>query len=695
MSFQFRGGGLKAYITVMTIAAAAPACSDDAVDGSDATTSTTTTTSTGALGGGGDGGSGGEGGMGEGGQGPTLGLVVASNPAGRDADAVVVADDGGAAVVTHGGLGAITSIESIALHSNGDGFITYDAALDTGGLMVVTGLANQASGFVGAGSRRVEGPATGLVGPRGLEIVESLGLVLVADPGAGDVKAFALDASGDAAPSFVVDALGGASVWDLAYDGTNDRLYAAATNGDVLVFDGFSINQGVNGPARTFSPAVGGSKVSVNLHGIEYVPSLNTLLRPHQLVLTDVGDPADGADGQIFTIADPATATDLVAVRARITGPTTALGNPVDLAVDASALGDDLYVAEKANGKVFRFDDITTRTGTLDVAANAAGNAVEPESIALVGGLNGRVLLAANPSGRDADAVVRMLPALTVEATIGDFGDILSVQSAALTAAGDAFVTYDRPGAQGGVLFTSGVANADAPLTIAAGERRIEGPATGLVAPKGVFASEELGVVIVADAGAKRVAAFALDAEGDVAPAWTVDDLGGDRGPWDAAYDAEGDLLFVAATDGVVLVYEAFSADLGAAGPARTIVPAAAGEKVSVNLHGIAYLPAEDLLVLSDVGDAMDAADGQLFTIAGAATADGSVDVRWRLRGPATQLGNPVDLAVELGSVFVAEKANDLLLRFDDVAERSGEDDVAAELEAAFVKPESIATRLE
>ncbi len=689
---SFRAIRMSGVIT--SIAALLLACGDDS--GTTTSTSASGTTATGATTTGGDGGQGGSGGDGgEGGGGPTLSLWASQNPAGRDADAITVSDASGSELLAHGGLGRITSMQSMALHSNGDGYVTYDAAGDTGGVMVVSGLANQASGILGEGARRIEGPTTGLLQPRGLEIAESLGVVLVADVAAQDIKAFPLDAEGDEAPSFIVDDLGGQIAWDCAYDATGNRLYVATTTGDVLVFDGFSVNQGLNGPARTFSPADAGAKVSVNLHGIKFVPTLSPILRPNQLVLSDVGDPMSGTDGQVFTIADPDAATGLAQVRAWITGPTTALGNPVDLAVDSSALGDDLYVAEKANDKLFRFDDITALTGKMDLAASASATTMQPESAALVGGLNGRVLVASNPAGRDADAVLRLLPALTLEATIGEIGDILSIQSATVGPQGDGFLTYDRPGTLGGVMAVVGLGDATSAVMLAGGSRRIEGPATGLLTPKGVAVAGDLGLLLVADPGAKRVFGFGITDEGDVAPSVQVADLGGDRGVWDLAYDPDSDLLFVAGTDGVVLVYEAFGVDMGASGPTRQITPALAAEKVSVNLHGIHYLPDDDLLVLSDVGDPASATDGQLFTIAGASTADGLVDVRWRARGPRSKLGNPVDLTVALGDLYVAEKSNDLLLRFDGVAARAGDEDVAGDLEAPSVKPESVLVSVE
>ena len=51
-------------------------------------------------------------------------------------------------------------------------------------------------------------------------------------------------------------------------------------------------------------------------------------------------------DGALLTIENAATANGNTEVGKLVAGPTTLLGNPVDIAFD----GVDLYVAEKANG---------------------------------------------------------------------------------------------------------------------------------------------------------------------------------------------------------------------------------------------------------------------------------------------------------------------------------------------------------
>jgi hypothetical protein len=630
---------------------------------------------------------------------------VAHNPAGLDGDAVArFGLDLGAAALSHAGIGPITGIESVALTASGDAYLTYDRAGMTGGVMFVSALSGLAdAATLGEGTRRIEGAATGLVSPKGIHIASAIGVVLVADVGAKDIKAFSLEASGNVAPSFVVD-LGGVAAWDMDYDAAGDRLYAAATNGDVLVYDAFSVDDGASGPTRVFTPTDGLAKVTVNLHGIQYVPSFDTLTVPDQLVLTDVGDAMSAADGQILTIADPQTADGDTPARLRVVGPLSALGNPVDLAVDSSLLGDDVYVAEKANDKLMRFDAITTQVGVVDVAADEQIAVTKAESVSLVasGGIGqGRIFVSSNPVGRDGDGIRRIVPAgpagdFALEASAGNLGDIVSVQSAAFDALGHAYLTYDRPGGLGGLMVVESLVDAAASVAIAGGTRRVQGQQAGLVAPKGLAVAQALGVVLVADVGAKNIKAFAFGAIGDQAPAFTVSALGdAARAAWDVAYDAGSDRLFAACTDGTALVYEQFSVLMGADGPTRTIVPSEAGGAVSVNLHGIAYIPSDDMLVLSDVGVATDASDGQIFTLAALGNADGNVDVRWRARGPATALGNPVDISVGGAHLYVAEKANDKLLRYNGIAARSGTEDVAANLSTEATKPESVFVTVE
>lgn len=216
--------------------------------------------------------------------------------------------------------------------------------------------------------------------------------------------------------------------------------------------------------------------------------------------------------------------------------------------------------------------------------------------------------------------------------------------------------------------------------------REIRGAATLLVAPKGIALAHKAGLILVADAMSPNVRVFGSAAAGDVAP---VASTTIPANAWDLAYDEVNDRLFVALVNGVLTVHDNYiSGGFGAA--TRTITPSEAGAKISVNLHGIVYDRASDRIVLSDVGDAAVNSDGQIFVINNASTADGNVDVARRINGPATGLGNPVDIVMSGPDLRVAEKANDALLVFNDIF-NGPSGDIEPDLSVVSTKPEALA----
>ena len=312
-------------------------------------------------------------------------VYATANPAGLDSDGVVrLSADLTAAPVTFGGILGVTSVQSLVLDDNGDGFLTADLAGTLGAILFVPNLCEETEGecanvstAVGAGTRVIAGAATGLIAPKGIINVEN-SLVVADNGGAGAIRVFAETATGNVAPSFTVTNITGAtSVWDVAYDEGDDRLFVAGTNGVVLVYDDFFTDRGATGPDRTITPTDGTAQISVNLHGIAYDSDRDLL------VLTDVGVASGGAsatDGQLFTIASASTATGATAVRYRIAGAATTLGNPVDVALTRDG---DVYVAEKANSRVVRFNGVTTATGTVGTAPAASVAVVNAESVTI------------------------------------------------------------------------------------------------------------------------------------------------------------------------------------------------------------------------------------------------------------------------------------------------------------------------
>lgn len=273
------------------------------------------------------------------------------------------------------------ALESITIDINGDAYISFDdgSTTNNSGILVTNRLKNRAGTAEDLTTldRIIQGASTGLTSPKGMDISDEAGLIFVADVGADNIKAYSTCATGDVAPLFTTGDLGTATkAWDVDYDPINDRLFAAGTNGNVLVYDNYVATSGVNGPSREIIPAITGAKASANLHGIVHVESTD------QLILTDVGPITAGAnnDGQVFVINNASTANGNTNVNAQIGGSSTALGNPVDAAFD----GKDLYIAEKTNDQLLIYRNILNHTGSNNIAADTSVPRTKPESVVLL-----------------------------------------------------------------------------------------------------------------------------------------------------------------------------------------------------------------------------------------------------------------------------------------------------------------------
>lgn len=276
-------------------------------------------------------------------------------------------------------------------------------------------------------------------------------------------------------------------------------------------------------------------------------------------------------------------------------------------------------------------------------------------------------------------------------------------------AAGNGYLTFhdgsDAP-ATGGVLVIdafatrSGVARAGG--TFDAGRDRLLGGAEAdLAGPRDLAVADELGVGVVADFAEADLKVFDLAFKGSAAPLFVTSNLGltaaGEpRAPWGLAFDGEQDRLFVGATDGTVLVYDDYLVDRGEGGPDRVVTPTVDGTKASTNLHGVSYVADRDILVLADVGAATTAdetgfgGDGKLLMVQGASTAEGDTEVAAQLSGPESLLGNPVGVAFDGDDVYVAEKAGNVVLRFDDLLTLTGVTERAPSGAVTVVAPESV-----
>ena len=604
--------------------------------------------------------------------------------------------------------------EGVDLDILGNLYQAGDVTPGAGTIRVISQIGDSPDGdtFSLITDRLIGGAQTGLLNPKGFAIAQTAGYIIVADNGApGTLKVFGTAAGGDVPPVAITNLP--ARPWDVAYHENADRLFVALVDGTVAVFDNYignGTNIGAGGLSRLITPTnAAGTKVSTNLHGIDYEPTLD------KLVVTDVGaatmmqSPNFATDGRIYAIDNASTVNGNAIPSRTIEGSRTQLGNPVDLILD----GTNVRVAEKARNQLLVFSNIFTGSDgniapDISVAETAPESLVSDSSFGVINPdvtdienpatLINSIFVTSNPAMPTAmtEFVARLSPNLqTTLTTFNTSNGVPTVENITFDLTGDAFITFDNGSdTNGGILVVNRLAESRNGGTVSnSRDRAIAGASTGLVSPKGLEVADSLGLVFVAEnnAATPSILAFSTQAQGDIAPVFRTTNLGGRR-PWDVDYDPASDRLFVAATDGSVLIYDQYAATQGVNGPTRTIIPSnAGGVKASVNLHGIIYIAASDTLLLSDVGSATSATDGQLFTIQNASVANGNVAVRTQIAGTNTLLGNPVDVTFDGANLYVAEKAGDRVLRFDNILNQSGVLNIAPNLSVNRNKPESVA----
>ena len=585
--------------------------------------------------------------------------------------------------------------------------------------------------------REIKGDKTGLVAPKGFDIADKAGYLIVADfgadPNSANLKIFGTAADGNVAPVAVTSL--NVKPWDVSYDEAGDRLFVALTDGTVAVFEkylgrddndrgrGNDRSFGSDGPDRIITPVDDrGSKISTNIHGIFFVGDKGSL------VVTDVGDATVNDDGSIYVFNDVNKARGRSSSNVQpdrvIRGPATMLGNPVDVIVN----GDEARIAEKARDLLLIFDDIFGGDSG-NVAPDLMLDEAKPESLVA----EDADFRLDNPDVTDIDDADTMLDGIFATSNTPEAGSrgrsdrddgneflvkldtnlsssiraefdtraaTANPENITFDLSGDAYVTFDNgmTPSQGGILVVNRLASSrDGDSYDASRDRTIQGDQTGLVAPKGLDVVSTKGLAIVADFGDKNIKVFSTQTGGNVAPLYVTTDLGSaTRSVWDLDYDPAADRLFVAATDGTVLVYDDYTDTMGAGGPTRVVTPTNGDKKVSVNLHGVVHVSSADgysgdALILSDVGDAGNNADGQLFTVDNASTANGNTAVTAQIGGPRSTLGNPVDITFDGEDLYVAEKTKDAVLRFDDVLSRRGKQDVRPDRSTVVDNVESVA----
>lgn len=629
---------------------------------------------------------------------PASQFLVALNGSSNAGDVSLVDQNGAALKVFSTG-----NNEGIALDPLGNAIQAGDAT--QGSLRTVCNTMSRANNgaFDANIDREITGATTGLVNPKGIHIAQGAGLVMAADFNGSRISVFGTAAGGDVAP--LAETITSASPWDLVYDEVNDRLFVALTDGTVAVYDAYVASDFAAMPARVITPSDDAmATISVNIHGIAYDRASD------KLVLSDVGSAASPTDGAIFVISNAASADGSVTVDRNIAGPASMLGNPVDIALS----GTDLRVAEKSNDAILVFSNIfagpsgdiapalvtaTTKPESLvevpEYSMHADISDITSANMSLLG-----VAVSSNPSAAAATTgeIARLSGALNAQ--LSDYNNGMSIESVAFDLAGDSYTTFDDPATNmGGIIIGNRVATSrDSEMYTESRDRMITGSNTGLVTPKGIDVASAKGLVFVAENNATTpgIQVFSSCADGDVSPLITLTPAGGAR-PWDVDYDAASDRAFVALTNGTIAVFDEVSTKMMAGttsvmGEDRVITPAMADTAFAspTNIHGIDYDPASNSLIVSDVGSAADASDGKLYVIPNAKNAMGITNVSVNIAGPNSMLGNPVDIMYDGSHLYVAEKSNGLVMRFDNIL-NSASGDIAASVSYTYPAPESVA----
>ena len=551
--------------------------------------------------------------------------------------------------------------QGIALDQIGTAFHNGDTTVN-----VISQIAGRTGSFDNTLDRAIT--IAGATNIKGSFFLESSGILVLADFGASQITNMSAQSDGSTLGSFSTPA----PPWDLVYDQPNDREFVALTNGSIAVYDDITNTFG-SGPARTFT-----ADGLDNAHGIAYDAVSDTL------IVSDVGAITTGAndDGELYVFSNASTASGTVTPRAVIGGSNTQLGNPVDIDLQ----GVDLRVAEKTNDQILIFANILQSTGG-NLAPAVAVAETKPESITaqtpvtlgpdnsdIDGGVTVNSIMVSTNNGT-TNSIVRMSPTLTDATTPISTNDNNS-ESLKADARGDVYLTSD-----------TGIS---AILRLAAGTRdgfpigaQLDRSGGSFTAAKGLDIVESRGLAMVVDAAADEV--VILGKESDFNNRVATTSLPNEaQTSWDLDYDPINDRLFVT-NDETVLVYDNYLVgNPSTATPTRTI-----NVTGSVFLHGLVYDAANDVLFLSDVGAVTAGAntDGLLFVINNASTASGNMAPDITIDNGT--LGNPVDIAYDGTNLYVAEKTNNVVERYDNIRASAG-GNVPASLSVSVTAPESI-----
>ena len=458
-------------------------------------------------------------------------------------------------------------------------------------------------------------------------------------------------------------------VWGITFKGKD--LYAVVdTTSDLAVYYDFEANAGDDFLYPSKRITIEGI---VRTHGLTYSGADDVM------VLTDIGDAANTADdGGFHVISDFSTKFDAISdgevlplsQQVRVAGSSTLMGNPIDVAYDSET--DAVYVSEVGNGKVLGFTSID-QGGDIAPSFNkdlAAASSIYFSSDETDGDIGSESvgqrteLYTTNNANGDInvyDAMGVLIKTVTSESS--------ATEGIYYAAMNDAVIQSSRSNLM--LEYYDGFNGlADGSTATAAFSGNAD-----LVSPREIAVSGDK--IVVSDNGENKFYVYSYNGSSfDL-----VNTLSIDFNLWGITFKGD-DLLAVVDTTSDLAIFNDFletNQTDGVIAPDKQITMDGI-----VRTHGIDYSEADDVLVMTDIGDAADAnTDGGFHVIVGfeakldAAENGGSIAMgdQSRIAGPSTLMGNPIDIAYDnkTKTVFIAEVGNGKILGFTDVLNASGD----------------------
>ena len=456
-------------------------------------------------------------------------------------------------------------------------------------------------------------------------------------------------------------------VWGITFKG--DDLYAVVDiSSDLAVYNNFLANA-VNGPmAPSKRVTIEGI---VRTHGLTYSGSDDVM------VMTDIGAAANTTDdGGFHVISNFSSKFDAlsdgdvlpIGMQTRVAGASTLMGNPIDVAYDSET--DAVYVSDIGTGKILGFTSI------------GSGGDLTPSFNADLTSASSLFFSSDETDGDTGNSSANFVTELYTTSTAN--GDVVVYD---LLGGGAKTVTTASTSSEG--IYYSGLSDAlfqasRSDLTLEYYNNFSSTVDGDVVSPlyssmADLASPREIAVfgnkVVVADNGTNTFLVYSFDGSAFVLentfdpgfPVWGITFKGRDLL---AVVDISSDLAIFAdffsnTADGTITATKRITIE----GIVRT--------------HGIDYSEADDVLVMTDIGDAANTTtDGGFHVIADAsakleATADGgtlALAEQLRVAGALTEMGNPIDIAYDhkTKSVYIAEIGNSKILGFTGVLSASG-----------------------